>query len=243
MKAIPAQQGKIKTGIVEAKDALPLKEAMWNLYNQYYEVEESSFYNRINSNDYYAIYTKGDSVVGFTGLRLRSFELEGEAVMTLYLGQTVMHSSCRGKSLLPRTCSLIFTQHFLKNPTMPIYCWCDSLTYKPFLIFSNSLKKSYPSRKEETPKKIKMLINKLGQHYYKENFKPETGTVFKQHNIIDDPSAIITEEDRRKNPDIDFFAKSNPGYTNGHGLITIAPINFTNFLFLVKKCIKKRFSS
>lgn len=243
MNAIPVAQGKIKTEIIEASEALSLKGEMWNLYNNYYDVEASSFYNRIESNDFYAVYTKNGRLVGFTGLRLRTFELEGEEVMTLYLGQTVMHASCRGKSLLPRTCSLLFAQHFLKNPTMPIYCWCDSLTYKPFLLFSNSVKNSYPSRKEETPAKVKNLINQLGKHYYKENFDPERGTVYKQNNIIDDPSAIITAEDRRKNPDIDFFAKANPEHANGHGLITIAPINFTNFLFLVKKCIKKRFSS
>ena len=243
MNAIPVSKGKIKTGIIEAHEALAYKEEMFDLYNQYYEVEKSSFYNRFQSNDFYAIYTRDEKVVGFTGFRLRSFQLEDEEVMTLYLGQTVMHRSCRGKSLLPRTCSMIFAQHFLKTPAMPIYCWCDSLTYKPFLLFSNSLKKSYPSRKEETPAKVKDLITQLGMHYYKDTFNPETGTVYKKNNIIDDPSAIITEEDRQKNPDIDFFAKANPGHANGHGLITIAPINFTNFLFLVKKCIKKQLFS
>lgn len=242
MNAIPVAKTKIKTGIIKANEAQAYQTEMWNLYSNYYDVDQSSFFSRFNSNDYYAIYTKNEKIVGFTGLRLRIFEIAGEEVMTLYLGQTVMHSDCRGRSLFPRTCSIIFAQHFLKNPTMPIYAWCDSLTYKPYLIFSNSLKKCYPSRKEATPPKVKELINKLGNHYYNDCFDPETGTVFKQNNIIDDPTAIITKSDRQRNADIDFFANANPGHTNGHGLITIAPINFTNFLFLVKKCIKKQFS-
>lgn len=242
MNAIPVPSIKIKTGVIKGEEVKALKNQMWNLYSTYYEVDQASFFARIDSNDYYAIYTKNEELVGFTGLRLRTFDLEGEKVMTLYLGQTVMRSDCRGRSLMPRTCSILFAQHFLKNPTMPIYAWCDSLTYKPFLLFSNSLKKSYPSRREETPSKVKSLINQLGHHYYKDNFDPETGTVYKQNNIIDDPSAIITAADRQKNADIDFFAKANPGHAKGHGLITIAPINFTNFLFLVKKCLKKQFS-
>lgn len=242
MKTIPTSKSKIRTGVIEVEEAKAWQHQMWQLYSCYYDVDQAAFFKRMDSNDYYAIYTKNEELVGFTGLRLRPFDLEGEEVMTLYLGQTVLRSDCRGRSLMPRTCSLLFAQHFLKHPTMPIYAWCDSLTYKPYLLFSNSLKNSYPSRKEETPAKVKMLIDKLGNHYYQDSYDPETGTVHKQANIIDDPSATITEADRQKNADIDFFAKANPGHASGHGLITIAPINFTNFLFLVKKCFKKQFA-
>lgn len=243
MNATPVSKNKIKAGVITAAEAKAFKTRMWNLYSNYYNVDQAAFFARFDSNDFYAIYKKGEELVGFTGLRLRTFDLDGEEVMTFYLGQTVMRSDCRGKSLLPRTCSLLFAQHFLKNPTMPIYVWCDSLTFKPYLLFSNSLKKCYPTRLEATPKNIQTLINKLGHHYYKNNFDPATGTVYKENNIIEDPSSTITEADRQNNPDIDFFANANPGHSKGHGLITIAPINFTNFLFLVKKCIKKQLQS
>ena len=121
---------------------------------------------------------------------------------------------------------------------MPVYIWCDSLTYKPYLGFANSTKNYYPSYKGPTPPKIKAIMDKLGVHYYGQHYDQATGTVHKAANIVSDPSSIITEEDRN-NPDIDFFARVNPGYMEGRGLLTIVPASLPNFLFCAQKCLKR----
>ncbi len=232
---------RLKTNIVQASATIDLREEMWQLYNRYYTVTPQSFFKRFESNDYYALYTSGDELVGFTGLRIKTIQTEFGPAQTLYVGQSVIHRSFRAKSLIPRTCCRLFIQWLLSDPFRPVYIWCDALTYKPYLLFANSLLRFYPSRKSKTPAKERAIINQLGKEYYGAAFNPEMGTVRKNANIITDPSTLISERDRQ-NPDIDFFTKANPNYAAGHGLITMAPIGWTNLLFLIGKCFKKRLS-
>ena len=228
----------LQTNIIRSTATEAFRQEMWNLYNRYYQVDRSSFFKRFQTNDLYALYTCDEKLVGFTGFRMKTIQTEYGRCQTLYIGQTVMDARYRGKSMLPRTCCKLFAQHFMSNPLSPIYVWCDSLTYKPYLLFANSLKAYFPSRHQATPAKEKAIIDQLGQHYYGDDYDQSTGTVHKAKNIIADPSTLISPKDRQ-HPDIDFFAQANPNYANGHGLITLAKIDGPNFLFLLKKCWKK----
>ena len=228
---------KLTTTILTASATMEWRDQMWNLYNRYYNTDQKAFFNRFNSNNFYAIYTYGKELVGFTGFRINAKKGQ-KKYNTIYIGQTVMDATFRGKSLIPRTCCLVFAKMFIKNPFTPIYVWVDALTYKPYLLFANSFECCYPSRKNKTPNDVKTLMDELGTHYYGENYNPDYGTVRKMTNVINDPSTLISEKDRQ-HPDIDFYANANPNYVKGHGLITMAPVNLRNFLYLIKKCIKK----
>ena len=229
----------LKTTLIPAINAISRQDEMWALYNNYYKVSQQSFFDRFKVNDYYAFYTVDQMLVGFTGFRTKKVTTSKGTFQTLYIGQTVIQDEYRGKSLIPGTCCWIFIKHFLTKPFTPLYVWCDSLTYKPYLLFANSLKKYYPSRHEPTPSHIKALTHELGAHYYKTNYNPENGTVQKPFNAITDNTATITEQ-HLANPDIRFYAQKNSDYKDGHGLIILAPITLSNLFFLMKKCIKKR---
>lgn len=232
MKAI------VQTGVLKASQTHRLRVKMLELYEGYYKVDRESFFKRFETNDYYAIYTSNEKLVGFTGFRMRTIDTPEGKVETLYIGQTVMDSNFRGHSMIPRTCVRLLMRHYLRRPFRPIYVWCDSLTFKPYLLFANSLKKFYPNRHADLPSKVKSILDQLGKHYYGEKYDSATGTVRKAANVISDPTATITVKDRQ-NPDIDFFARANANYQKGHGLLTIAPMDYKNFLFLTIKCIKK----
>lgn len=236
---VQSRRNKLETRIVSAAATIAYQQDMWSLYANYYQVSQQSFFDRFKTNDLYALYTYGKQIVGFTGFRMKMVETEQGRCQALYIGQTVMDSKFRGQSLLPRTCCLLFAKHFLTNPRCPIYVWCDALTYKPYLLFANSLNTYFPTRHQATPPREKAIINQLGKHYYGDNYNEEQGTVRKSANVISDPSVIITMENRL-NPDIDFFARANPGHAQGHGLLTIARIDWSNFFFLLKKCLKKK---
>lgn len=230
----------MKTLLVQADATKKWRSEMWSLYEKYYDVDPNSFYKRFESNDFYALYAKNDELVGFTGFRKKTIHNRFGRIKTLYFGQTVIRQDFRGRSLIPITVIRVILHHFLTDPFCPLYVWCDALTYKPYLLFANSLKEFYPSRHQENADKVEAVITELGQYYYRENFNSTTGTVCKPKNVIQDTSAIISEKDKA-HPDIAFYAKANPGYNRGHGLLTLAPMNLKNFLFLIKKCLIKKY--
>ena len=143
--------------MVPANQTKPHQLEMWQLYSKYYQVSPASFFDRFESNDFYALYTCDEKLVGFTGFRMKETTTEFGTFQTLYIGQTVMENAFRGRSMLPRTCCKLLLSFFLKNPFRPVYVWCDALTYKPYLLFANSVKRFYPSYQNATVPKIKTL--------------------------------------------------------------------------------------
>lgn len=230
---------KLTTKIVKSIETLHIRKQMFQLYQQYYQIDETAFLERFESNQYYALYKVNGELVGFTGLRTKELETAKGKVMCIYVGQSCILAPYRNKALIPRTCVELVAKSFLRNPFRPIYLWCDSLTYKPYLAFVKATTYTYPTRKKETPQHIQNMINELGQYYYGKRFNPATGTVKKDINIVNDPSAIITEKDRQQ-PDIDFYASMNPNYLEANGLITVTHASIGNFMHCAIRCLKKQ---
>lgn len=232
------KKSKLETAMFGADEMEPFKESMFQLYLKYYHVERAVFFNRFKTIDFYTLYFWNYQIVGFTGFRVKTFENEYGSFKTLYIGQTVLDKKHRKQSLIPKTCFRIILRELMKNPTETIYVWCDALTFKAYLNFARSVKKFYPARHLKPSEEIKTLITQLGQHYYGTLFDATSGTVRKPANIVKDPASAITAK-ALENPDIAFFAKQNPKYQEGHGLITLAPLDWENMVSLGKKCFLK----
>ena len=230
---------KLTTRVVKSAKTKAIREQMWALYQRYYQLEKEVFLKRFEVNHYYALYEAAGELVGFTALRTKVVDSEKGKATCIYVGQSCILQEYRNRSLIPHTCVYATLEAFLKNPFRPIYLWCDSLTYKPYLAFVKATTYTFPTWKKETPAHIKTMINQLGTFYYGERFNPETGTVKKDVNIVTDASAIITAKDRQQ-ADIDFYAKMNPNYLDGNGLITITQASIPNFMHCAIRSVKKQ---
>lgn len=230
---------RLRTQIVKSENTQNIRTQMWELYRKYYHTEEAAFYQRFNTNQYYALYRCEGQLVGFTGLREKEIFNASGTALCVYIGQTIIDTRFRKYSLIPRSCLYIVLKNFLANPFRPIYLWCDSLTYKPYIAFAKATTYTYPTRKKETPDHVQQLIHKLGRIYYGNQYNPARGTVKKEMNVVNDSSSIITRQDLQQ-ADIAFYASSNPDYRKGHGLITITKASVGNFIHCALRCLKKQ---
>jgi hypothetical protein len=230
----------ISVGIMKPTLTAEYLRDMWVLYSHYYNVDQRSFFYEMGSNDFYAIYTNGKKLIGFTGFRYRKINTNYGTCQVLHIGQTVMDENFRGRSLVPRTCLSLFVKHYLRHPFRPLYAWCDAITFKPYMVFAKGMETFYPTFKEATPPKIKSVLANLGNQYYGVNYNPGTNVVRKFQKMVNDDSANISAQDL-ENPHIAFYNQQNPNHIHGNGFLVIAPINFRNLFFLVKKCITKGF--
>ncbi len=230
----------ISVGIIKPTLTTEYLRDMWVLYSRYHDVDQRSFFYEMGSNDYYALYTNGKKLIGFTGFRYRKINTEHGTCQAIQISQTVMDKNFRGQSLVPRTCLSLFIKHYLRYPFRPLYAWCDAVSFKPYLMFANEVENFYPTAIEETPVKIKSVLAQLGNHHYGVNYNPKTNVVRKFQKVINDDTTTITEEDL-ENPHIAFYNKQKLDHIHGNGFLVIAPINFRNMLFLIKKIIAKGF--
>ncbi|MEM7371426.1 MAG: hypothetical protein AAF587_22620 [Bacteroidota bacterium] len=220
------------------------KDQMWDMYQPYYSYKKSSFLARFDKNTHYALYHKGEELVGFTGIRINEVKIDGKEQLLIYFGQTVVTHACRGKNLIQRTGMQLIRTYWKHIVFSNAWFWADALSYKAYMVFAKSLNEFYPTRQYATPESVKSVIDFIGSVHYHGTYCAETGTVRKDVKYVTDPSSVIRPEDQQ-HPDIAFFATANPKSKEGHGLITLAPISGANVRRLIRRslsCLLKKFT-
>lgn len=229
---------KIQVSIVSNQFSDAVKEEMWSVYRHYYHYTKESFLARIAKNNYYSMYTIDGRIVGFTGLRIGRAVIDGEKHLFIYFGQTVIDAAHRGKSLIAVTGMKLYLKFWREILSSKTYFWADTLTYKAYLVFAKSLEEYYPTRRMETPEHIRKVIGHIGQKHYGDQFNPGLGTVRKDQVLVNDPCIHIPLK-YQEDPDIRFYTQANPGYTQGHGLIALAPLSGANFMRLINRLMRR----
>ncbi len=194
---------------------------------------------RIHKNNYFSLYTANGKIIGFTGLRIDRPRIHGRRHLLIYFGQTIIDHAYRGKSLIPTTGAKLCLRYLPEMLTSKTYFWADCLTYKAYLVFAKTLEQYYPSCKEPLPNNAKSVIDFIGQQHYAETYCDATGTVRKEMVVVNDNSTTLIPMKYRQDEDIHFFTQANPLFMEGHGLITLGPVNLKNFSLLMKRLFQK----
>lgn len=234
------KKAKIKVSIVGNELNPALKEEMWEVYSKYYDYSKAYFMERMEKNNFFSLYTVEEKIIGFTGLRINRTTINGKKRLLFYFGQTIIDADYRGNSLIPTTGAklcLMYLPEILRSKT---YFWADCLTYKAYLVITKTLENGYPSYKNNQAGDEKDVVDYIGRTHYGNTYCPQTGTVRKDNLVVNDTNTQIPFK-YRQDPDINFYVKANPLYIEGHGLIALGPVDFTNFTILLKRLVQKTF--
>jgi hypothetical protein len=216
-----------------------LKTEMWELYQSYYHYDKASFFARFEKHQTYAIYRFEGRLVGFTGLRINEAKIDGKNRTMIYFGQTVIEGRFRACHLIPRTGLKLMRKFWKQVLNGTAYCWADALTYRAYLVFAKNLRELYPSRFLPDLHPLKNLVDYLGECYYPDSYQPASGTICKTEKLVADTSVVLSEEIRARDADVRFYAYKNVHHASGHGLLTLAPLNLSNCLELIRRTIAK----
>ncbi|MFT5383904.1 MAG: hypothetical protein ACI81W_001304 [Saprospiraceae bacterium] len=230
----------IKVNIVSSNLSETTKEQMWDVYRQYYHYTREEFIQKIAKNNFYYFYTVNGQIIGFTGLRINRTKVQGKRQLLIYFGQTVVREDYRGKSLIPITGAKLCMKYWKEMLFSDVYFWADALTYKAYLVFAKSVEEMSPSRKRFMPDTIKAIVDHLGMIHYGNTYCAATGTIQKQKVLVNDTTMQIREK-YTADEDIRFYLKANLLFNQGHGLVTITPMNLMNARKLLKRYILKIF--
>lgn len=214
------------------------REAMWRLYAPFYHYTRDDFMRRIPGNTHYALYWRGEALVGFTGLRLQDMTIAGREHFLVYFGQTVVAPEVRGKGLINRTGWLLFRRFWTSFLHKRTYFWADALSYRAYLGFAKNLIEYYPSYRTAVPAQVNAVRAYLGEQYYGDHYCATTGTISKPAYLIRDHRVQLAPA-KLADPDIRFYASANPRQAEGHGLLTLAPIHLGNLAHIGCKVLRR----
>ena len=212
---------------------------MYMIYQQSYICTWEEFIEKKNTLDLYAVYCDGNRIIGFTGLCYKKIVVDDENYMAVYVGQTVIPPTYRGKSLIQRTVLKLFFKHIFSHPFTTLVVWNNALTYRPYLILAKGAKVYYPNSENEQHLHYKNIQNTIGKTYYLEYYNPATGVVNKGYNVMKAHEVNYTAQETADS-DVHYYLKCNPGSVQGQGLITFGLGTWENIFFFFKKRLRRK---
>lgn len=230
----------IRIQIVPEKEITEVQlEQLWSVYQRSYTVAKEEFLSKKATIDIYAIYSLNNEIIGFTGIRYRTLEVEKKKYKGLYIGQTAILSEFRGKSIMQRTVTKMLLRHLKQSPFQKLIIWSNALTYRPYLVMAKGLKYYYPHPSEAPDHRRKAIQNAIGKAYYQDAYDDQTGIVRKNENIMQEHEINYSPEELADRH-ISFYLKQNPFVKEGYGLICYADGTISNLVhYLSRKSLKR----
>lgn len=175
---------------------------------------------------------KAGAIRGFSTLMRLEAQLDGEAIVAFFSGDTIIERSFWGESLLPRLWArLAFglaAEARRSRPQAKVYWFLIASGYKTYRFLPVFFRDFTPRFDRQAAPFEARALQVLGQLKFGAQWDAERGVVrFEQASPLRAGVAEIADE-RLRDPHIAFFARLNPGHACGDELACLCPIEESN---------------
>ena len=176
--------------------------------------------------------TANNHLVGFSTQTLVDANVDGQPITALFSGDTVVSREYWGQRDLLLGAAFLVDKIMSRVIERRLYWFLISKGYKTYHFLPVLFRKFYPSRKAATPKRVKRVIDVLGNLLGGERYNSQRGIIQNRGEgyVLKQDIAEMTKE-RTGDANADFFLSMNPGFETGDELCCVAelhPSNFTN---------------
>lgn len=201
-------------------------ERMQKLFLNYYDLPNpEDFFRDFQKKDHVIVLRdkKTGEIQGFSTQKIITHEIQGRIYQGVFSGDTLVDKEYWGDPALGFGFFCYLMKINLRHPTQKVYWHLISKGYKTYLLLTNNFDSYYPRFERETPPFEQALIDSFSQQLYPHAFKKELGLLQFEgpHERLKAEVAPITEELRKKNAKIDFFATRNPHWSRGDELVCL----------------------
>ena len=224
--------GRLNGSIVRPHNLTSLQcQQMFQLLQTYFDnVRLTDFKKDLAEKEWVVVLsdTQSGVVQGFSTLMRLNTNIDGQAIIALFSGDTIIHRDYWGETELPR----LWGKHVFDladaEPDARVFWYLISSGYKTYRFLPVFFKDFYPNHKTATPPPIKQILDRLGDLKFPGEYNPETGIIrFKKAVPLRDGVAEVTPQ-RLKNRHIAFFINTNPGHAEGDQLACLVELRRDN---------------
>lgn len=231
---------------VKVKNIKPHEiDRMYALFSEYYSNHSLESFERdlFEKNHVIILRDKRDeSLQGFSTLLRVPLMKEGQSVIGVYSGDTVINKEYWGSPALGIEFLKYLWKLKIKKLGTPVYWFLISKGYKTYLLMANNFSTYYPRFDQATPPAYKSLMNEFYIKKFGADYHEETGIITHKgiSCALKEHIADITPE-LLKEPQIGFFQKMNPEWTRGDELTCVAKMTlWMPMKYMLKKTLKVR---
>ena len=164
----------------------------------------------------------------------------GKKYTVVRIGLAFFQKFYQGGPLLYYVLAYHVLWELLLHPFTPVYITGKAFSYKSYVAMAKNIKNFYPRYDAKVPPFEQKLIDEFGLSVKSadEVYNPERCVLQRTLSAMKEFVAPILEHDL-ENPHIKFFQETNPGWQQGHQLIVIGRMTWSDLLSFVFKAVTK----
>ncbi|WP_224368740.1 cyclic nucleotide-binding domain-containing protein [Hyalangium versicolor] len=178
-------------------------------------------------------------IVGYFALHVFERCLDGQPVAVFRAAAGSLRAY-RGDSITMRFGLRRLLRYMLKNPGRKAYYLGALVHPSSYTLVAHHFGTIWPQRERETPPELLAFMNSLAGEFSLKRVNPEQPLV---RHVGWRPRDTEVERDYWRNcdkPAARFFLEANPGYVEGHGLLTMVPLSLANVIHMVRAVAQRR---
>jgi hypothetical protein len=207
---------------------------IWVLTQEFFDVEREYAEAELRRRQSIALFHMNDALLGMVSLDVFEAEFRGRRVTAISTAHVLLRENWRGRNLLQKLGFRVFLRERLRHPLRPIYWFFDTFSYKSYLLLPRNFDTFWPRHDQPTPEPQAALIDSLASKVYGAAWLPDRGIVARsgQKRMRATAAPLILTRD--SDPNLEFYARINPGHAEGDTLVCLCPLNFGNWFSLAR---------
>jgi hypothetical protein len=213
-----------------------IRELMAHLYLTYYEgTNRVMFHNDLDQKTEVLLLYAAEELVGFTTLQVYDYVWQGQTILVVYSGDTIVEPEHWGQHALAYAWITRMGELQRVYPERLIYWFLivkGHRTYRHMPVFGKSF---YPHWSEDR-EDLRPLADALAQTKFGSDYNAKSGVIESptSKGFLRPDLALPTDEQMSKDA-VKYFVARNPGYLKGHELVCLCEITEKNMKPLTRR--------
>jgi hypothetical protein len=214
---------------------------IWGLTQSFYDTERPYAEGKLREHQRTALFrARGDrALVGMASLDVYPVVFQDRRLLVIYTSHVLIREHHRGQNLIQRLGLQTFLGARVRYPFRPIYWFFDTFSYKSYLLLPRNFRDFWPRYDRQTPEWEQALMNHLAGQTYGSAWRPEQGVVARSGRKRLRPDTAPLQEKHARVPELEFFARANPGHADGDMLVCLCPLSAANWLSVGVRALQR----
>lgn len=212
---------------------------IWTLTEEFFDVEREYAEAELRRRQKIAMFRMNDSLLGMAAIDVYPTEFRGRRLIAISTAHVLIREAWRGRNLIQKLGARTFLATRLRYPFRPIYWFFDTFSYKSYLLLPRNFRRFWPRHDQPTPEPCAALIDQLATQMYGPAWRPARGVVVRSGQKRMRSSAAPLVLGPGSEPEMEFFARANPGHAEGDMLVCLCPLTLSNWVSVAQKALQR----
>lgn len=212
---------------------------MWELTCRFYAADRAYVEAKLKAHQQLALFrSRADhSLVGMAAIQVDPVDFQGRRLLLIFTSHALMDERYRGQNLIQRAGMRTWLASWLRHPLRRKYWVFDTFSYKSYLLLPRNLRAFWPRHDQPTPAWEAALMDHYGRFKYGDAWRGGLVQRSPQKRLL--PQTALLDEQLLGNPDLAFFARSNPGHAQGDMMLCLIPLTLGNGWGIVSHAVHR----